>query len=1085
MKRLISIFCMVSWLFVMYSGLAAESPAGSNAWREKLVFYDPSCDAPWAHPKEAAAFLQPRGFRVVNAEELGKWMQECVDKKQAADTVVVLAQGLAPTSILNIDEINKTFTGGKDNKPLVRRYLEAGGRIVWTGEIPFYYLQGKTGTIHGLDTYFGNVLAAGADSFKMITGVSGASVPLGSPVVTEEGKKWGLTRVYGGKGSVQKSDVSVSLCEFPGNEISVIYFKNYNKDVPYSGFLCSAIDLEHDDLYRLALYRGEPITIPEVTEAPKAALSNQELLISLSARGSDTQRTAFLRDEDALGHITLTNRLKPFSGSLLVEIKDAKGSVAHQDQSTLIFPEGTFLIKEMEIPVRKLQVGDYVVTVSVREDGKTVCAKEEPLFIRYTSQNPFFLGLWVPGTSNALRELMLMDELKEMGVEPVGGAEMADAALRANLRFTQRIEGPAGFPGALPPDSADKDLLMLDSKLKPSPNPWQPAYFDVGLVHPLVRQGRAQGTMDQIKVLKSYPNLYPMIPTNDDFQEYYKMDWSAYSQELFKAITGREAPIPVNDKDGFVEGPKGIIPDNDRWLQWKMFCAADINGAYNQVLKEAKDRVMPGAKIGPVTGMQLPFWYEGTYPPAHYRDFDLLSYYYYLFYWQPLIGNLWWPEVVRMDNRGKLQMVTPDVYTINEPSYYKNTFYLTLAGGVHSLMYYAYNEMAPSGRQVLTDEISKVVKRLGPVIYRLKPATRRVGFLLSVTHQAHDWIHPSIAIYPYANLLAAHIDVEAVCREEILKSDICRYDAILLWNTDWLTESEATALKQYIQRGGVVIQDAGCEAVVEGAKRLDFDLAMGKNKLSQTDPVDARTGRPGLGDYLIPERVKLVEDSILNKFKSPIGVDSPYVVVRTFEAKGVRYAWLVNIHTHEEYEFIRVRTLAGLKVDDPVAAQKEVTEFLKKQGVYDKQMTCKITLPETVVVYDLIKGQQLPVSGNQCSVTMDRLGGTLIGLYPSPLQEIKFILHTKKPEAGKEVLFEARFFDQSGCLMKGLVPISVEVKNGKGEVQPEYSQTYAAESGRYLGTIIPAQSAGKGTWTVTVKELLSNKTAVLTFDMQL
>ena len=59
--------------------------------------------------------------------------------------------------------------------------------------------------------------------------------------------------------------------------------------------------------------------------------------------------------------------------------------------------------------------------------------------------------------------------------------------------------------------------------------------------------------------------------------------------------------------------------------------------------------------------------------------------------------------------------------------------------------------------------------------------------------------------------------------------------------------------------------------------------------------------------------------------------------------------------------------------------------------------------------------------------------------------------------------------------------LSIEVKDGKGAALPEYAQQETADRGRFLGTVIPAQNLPKGTWTVTVTERLSNKTAAAPF----
>lgn len=1076
---------MLNWTLAVHPSLAAEtSPAaGPDGWREKLVFWDDRYDEPWAKPQLAAEFLAPRGFRVVDADELGRWMTDVTDRKKAADTVVVLPHGLCPMRLLDIDEDTRVYGGAPGGKPLVRRFMEAGGRVVWSGEMPFYYAQGPRGAMRYVATAFPMGGGITLEPMERVADLAPAAPANGNPIVTTQGKQWGLSRVYGAKGVMKKDTVTVSLCDGPGPNASAIYFKNLNKQFPFSGLVCSAITLDREDLYRLALYRGATVTVPRVEE-PVKAVPATELAVCVSGETPDVHRTAFLRGEILQVSLDFTNRLAPFSATVTLKVEDDRGKDVLREQWTALLPEGAHPVKSIRLPTADLRVGDYCIKAMVEKDRQVVAAARTGLYLRHVSRNPFFFALWLPGAWKEHRKLTLMEEVSRMGVEAVCGPELADMALRYNLRFTQRIEGPVGFPTALPDARENQDLLILNGQLKPVSNPWSPLCYDVGLAHPEVWHGRAEGTREQIEKLAAYPNLVRIIPTNDDFQEFYKLNWSPYCREWFKALTGQEAPLPKVDKDGRPERAKGIIPDDDAWFQWKLFIADQVNGGYNRALKEAKDRAMPGARIGPVTGMQVPFWYEGTYPPVHYRGFDLLSYYYYLVYWQPLIGNLWWPEVVRMANRGKPQWVTPDVYTVEETTYYKNTFYLTLAGGIHGLHYYAYSEMKPQGRQFLTQEGVRIIRRLGPVLARLKPATRSVGLYLSVAHQAYEWDYPLRAIYPYANLLGAHIDVEPTCREELLQPEILCYDALVLWNTDWLTEAEVEGFKAYMKRGGVVLQDTGCEATIPGAQRLDFDLALGKAQKPQSNPNDMLVGRPALQDYLVPDRVRTVAESALNRFKSPIEPESPSVVVRTFEAAGARYAWLVNIHDAEEYAYINSRTMAGRKVADPVKAQQEVIDFLKARGVYDRPLECPVKLPANAkAVYDLSQGGQLPVDGGKCTVKMDRLGGALVGLYPSAVQEVRLTVHTRKPEPGKAVLYEVRVMGADGRLMGGLIPLEIELKDGEGVRQAEYSTTDAAEGGRYLGDFIPAKNSSKGKWRLTVKELLSGKTVKAEMDI--
>ncbi|MBI4028274.1 MAG: hypothetical protein HY360_25030 [Verrucomicrobia bacterium] len=137
-QKLILIVAMTLWrLAASFSPAADTLSTRSDGWRDKLVFWDDRYDEPWANPRAAAEFLAPRGFRVVDADELGRWVTDVTERKKAADTVVVLPHGLSPMRLLDIDEDTRVHRGAPGAKLLVRRYMETGGRVVWSGELPF------------------------------------------------------------------------------------------------------------------------------------------------------------------------------------------------------------------------------------------------------------------------------------------------------------------------------------------------------------------------------------------------------------------------------------------------------------------------------------------------------------------------------------------------------------------------------------------------------------------------------------------------------------------------------------------------------------------------------------------------------------------------------------------------------------------------------------------------------------------------------------------------------------------------------------------------------------------------------------
>ena len=214
----------------------------------------------------------------------------------------------------------------------------------------------------------------------------------------------------------------------------------------------------------------------------------------------------------------------------------------------------------------------------------------------------------------------------------------------------------------------------------------------LGLVSPRVRKKVARSMAQYMKSVLGYPAMWPYIETNDDFSVRYGWDYSDIARKLFREKTGIDAPVPPEvakaiKKDvrsfrggniGKIDGPRGVVSEDDPWLQWSIFTTKDIGGGYNKTLNEAAKKVIPNVHIGPIPGgMQWPLWQVGQYPPHDFgaNGFNLLQYYYYLCYWQPLIGNLYWDEVARMANRKLPLWVVSDSFSYDEPSYYRNTFF--------------------------------------------------------------------------------------------------------------------------------------------------------------------------------------------------------------------------------------------------------------------------------------------------------------------------------------------------------------------------------------------------------------------------
>lgn len=1083
MRPLIAACCV----FVLALPLFAAQPLPAKT-TEAVIFADDRYDVVgWAgSPQASREFFVARGFKPLTAEELAAWMAAKA-AGGAYGTVAVLPTGLVPGPILEPGGWEGITKGFSDKKQFancaIRKYMEAGGRVVFMGDVTFYYVQGAAGPIRcsgGLMPQLADVTTDQAILY---------GPPHHQQVLTEQGKQWGLTQPWFGM-PANTADVTQTLVAAPTDKASLIFLKTLNPEYPLSGLLSFPIKLRADeinlpllaDIYKAANYWGQPVTVPEVA-ADKQTLPDLELSVKLGETGS---RSVYLPEDPIAGLVSITNRKEPLSGTLTIRFSDANG-VYHNQEKKLGLPSGEAPVALLNIPTEGLRRGEYKLEVAFTSDtGQKV---ERPAAISLVSKpdNPFFLGIWGELPANAFRREQYLKEIAGYHLNPVCAPGYDDDLLRMGMRFVQRIEAYEGFPNAV--DDKDPALLRRDENGNPIANPWRPALWKVSIAHPQVIAGWSEGQREQIRKLADHPAWFPTILTCDDFSAFFGEDFGAYSSKLFTDRTGKPVPQPDPKTKALPQPPKGIIADDDLRLLWRTHTLKDLGGFITRNFTAAKDQAAPLVPFGPVPGgMMIPVWTGDQYPPANFGSggFDLLSYYYYNAYWQPEIGNLYWDEVARMGNRNLPLWSTPDIYIAgDEPSYYRNAFFLHMAGGVSGLNYYAYSEH----KDAALKEVGRLAGKLddlGALQTALKPSARHVGLYLPMACNAMDWSYPLAAMYAFSNLTCAHVDVEPVCDEELLRGDAYQYEALVLWNADWLSQSEAEGLKSYMARGGKVYLDKASAVDLPGAMHLPVDLAMGKLD-SQLNNDDPRLAGPGQADYNVPERVAAVRSAL----RDYVGFDcaDPNVIARPFNAEGATYLWCANVHTNEEYKYLVERMPVYKRDKDRAAAEDEGRKFLRDRGVYDKQVQTTLTLPasavtESMAVYDVWTGKRLPLTRlpdgrATVPVTMERLGGTLLGLYSTAPAKVTIAAFPDTVKRGEWAALDVRAYGENGRLMTGLLPCRLRILDPQGH---ETSRTtIALRDGRYVMRFAPAKNDVVGKWTVEATELAgsTNRSAAI------
>jgi len=153
-------------------------------------------------------------FEVLDAEGLKTWIEKRLGKKDTYGSCIVFSQDMVPEEL------------APDCSPsiILRAYLDAGGRIIWIGEIPFYYKGRRFKEVANLTS---EEIEKNKDKIFVEWGPAGVFSILGlnvefnySPTskveITRKGRKWGLrkeNRWYGTRPIVKSGRATKVLAQ--------------------------------------------------------------------------------------------------------------------------------------------------------------------------------------------------------------------------------------------------------------------------------------------------------------------------------------------------------------------------------------------------------------------------------------------------------------------------------------------------------------------------------------------------------------------------------------------------------------------------------------------------------------------------------------------------------------------------------------------------------------------------------------------------------------------------------------------------------------------------------------------------------
>jgi len=195
------------------------SVAQAADW-DRAAYWDGRYATGWADNASSIVVrdgLAAAGYTILDADQLKTWMEGHI--ADGAQSVVVLCRDIEPDTVVETVDANCTL----------RKYLDAGGKIVVISDIPFWNVG------HADGTYI-NPQTAGASAILGFTTDIAVWDSYNQVAITQAGLKWGLTQTWASQRPVSKANVDAILAtDNAGN--AAAWAKFYVPGDTYRGFV--------------------------------------------------------------------------------------------------------------------------------------------------------------------------------------------------------------------------------------------------------------------------------------------------------------------------------------------------------------------------------------------------------------------------------------------------------------------------------------------------------------------------------------------------------------------------------------------------------------------------------------------------------------------------------------------------------------------------------------------------------------------------------------------------------------------------------------------------------------------------------
>ena len=387
-------------------------------------------------------------------------------------------------------------------------------------------------------------------------------------------------------------------------------------------------------------------------------------------------------------------------------------------------------------------------------------------------------------------------------------------------------------------------------------------------------------------------------------------------------------------------------------------------------------------------------------------------------------------------------------------------FYLTAASSIYpekkfaSKVRYCTNDQT---RDALKKVDRLLIKPFGPLLMRLPERKARValyqGFASALFAGRASWGWYNWSFHLGNILSKANIHYDVIYDEHILRGDLAKYEAVLLPHADLLTARVLDALQSFQKKGGILLGDATtCPALLP-----DGEMEIFTNPANLTADEKQQTMRR-IG--------KAIRDQLAALgYSSYAGTDNGDIFIFVRTSNEVDYIFAVN----DKRTFGDYVGMFKLCMDKALPNKGEI--FVRRKAG---------------VVYELIRHRNEPftVKNRMTSfhAEFQGNGGQIFVLMPEKLGKVILSLKKKSVDKGGKVALEGKVLYASGKPVSAMLPVYLEVRDAAGNLTGDTTQSTL--QGTFRKELVIPLNAPAGTWNVTLRETVSNKSVSAVFTVK-